>query len=107
MSRKYIQWGNWEELSKATGIKMPKPQEANQAKKKPQIEKFSRCKECGGQMTYIKGSNILLCECQVDVEKEFTKEDGTTEKKVVKQTCGNINLVGKDYLGYMEYLFKE
>lgn len=107
MSRKYYQWGNLDKLAKDMGIKMPKSTPPNPAKKKPQIEKFSRCKNCGGQMRYIVGSNVLICENQIEVEKEFTKEDGTVEKKTVKQMCGNINMVSREYLGYMNYLFNE
>lgn len=106
MARQYFEWGQWDEISKASGIKMPKPQERNKAKLKPQQEKFARCRKCGGQMRYLKGTNVLICENEIEVEKTFENEDGTTTVKTVKQTCGNINLVDKEYQSYARFLFE-
>lgn len=105
MERKFFTWGQWDELSAELGFKPTKPQEKNKAKTKVQREKFARCRKCGGQMKYLAGTNILICENEVEVEKEITKEDGTTFKKMEKQVCGNVNLVDKEYQGYMRYLF--
>lgn len=69
-------------------------------KKAAQIKKFSTCRICGGQMTYVKGTNILVCEC--DVQKKV-KSGG--EEKIVTEKCGNTNIVDKAYQDYLNYLF--
>ena len=106
MAKQVFKWGQWNELAKAMGVKMPKPQEVNKAKFKVQQEKFARCRKCGGQMHYLKGTNVLICENEIEVEKTFENEDGTTTVKTVKQTCGNINLVDKEYQSYARFLFE-
>lgn len=109
MSKKVIKWGNWSELEKELGIKSSKPAQVSNGKKKFQIEKFSKCRACGGQMTYLKGTNALICNCEVEREKEkITKNPDGTETKAkvtVKEPCGNLNLVSEEYQSYMRYLF--
>lgn len=105
MRKKIYKWGEWNELAKDFDFKMPAPMNPNPAKRKVQQEKFARCKFCGGQMTYHKGTNVLTCENIVDKEETITNEDGTTTVKTHKEACGNINIVDRDYIGYMEYLF--
>ena len=109
MSKNVIKWGNWTELEKALGIKSKAVPAQNSAKKKTQIEKFAKCKSCGGQMTYIKGTNALICTCEIEKEKEkvVTNPDGsvTKTKYNVKEPCGNLNLVSDEYQSYMNYLF--
>ena len=110
MEKKVIKWGNWEELNKALGFGQPKPaQKKELANKKVKIEKFAKCKNCGGQMTYIKGTNAFICDCEVEREKEkIVKNKDGTESKVkykVKEPCGATNLVAEEYQSYMRYLF--
>lgn len=111
MAKKVIKWGNWTELEKALGIKSKPAPVQNAVKKKAQIEKFSKCKVCGGQMTYVKGTNVLVCNCEVEKEREktVTNPDGsvTKTKYKVKEPCGNINLVSHEYMGYVKYLFDD
>lgn len=108
MARTYINWGCWNELSKETGIKrkskvVNKKNEDGKIKKRKQ---FARCPKCGGQMTYVPETNILLCENEV--QKKFSKknEDGTTTEETKTAICGYINLVDNKYFGYMNYLFQ-
>ena len=108
MARTYVNWGCWNELSKETGIKR-KVKVANKKNEDSKIKKrkqFARCPKCGGQMTYIPETNILLCENEV--QKKFSKknEDGTTTEETKTVICGYINLVDKKYLSYMNYLFQ-
>ena len=108
MARTYVNWGCWDELSKETGIKR-KVKVANKKNEDSKIKKrkqFARCPKCGGQMTYIPETNILLCENEV--QKKFSKknEDGTTTEETKTVICGYTNLVDKKYLGYMNYLFQ-
>ena len=108
MARTYVNWGCWNELSKETGIKR-KLKVANKKNEDGKIKKrkqFARCPKCGGQMTYIPETNILLCENEV--QKKFSKknEDGTTTEETKTVICGYTNLVDKKYLGYMNYLFQ-
>lgn len=108
MARTYVNWGCWNELSKETGIKR-KVKVANKKNEDGKIKKrkqFARCPKCGGQMTYIPETNILLCENEV--QKKFSKknEDGTTTEETKTVICGYTNLVDKKYLGYMNYLFQ-
>lgn len=105
MSRNYIQGGNWTELENATGVKAPVAQEKNKAKLKVQREKFARCRKCGGQMKYLTGTNVLICENTVEVEVECLV-DGVQGTKTVKQICNNINMVDKEYQSYARYLFE-
>ena len=108
MARTYVNWGCWNVLSEETGIKR-KPKVANKKNEDGKIKKrkqFARCPKCGGQMTYIPETNILLCENEV--QKKFSKknEDGTTREETKTVICGYTNLVDKKYLGYMNYLFQ-
>lgn len=108
MARTYVNWGCWDELSKETDIKR-KPKVANKKNEDGKIKKrkqFARCPKCGGQMTYVPETNILLCENEV--QKKFSKknEDGATTEETKTVICGYINLVDKKYLGYMNYLFQ-
>ena len=108
MARTYINWGCWNELSKETGIKR-KPKVANKKNEDGKIKKrkqFARCPKCGGQMTYVPETNILLCENEV--QKNFSKknEDGTITEETKTVICGYTNLVDNKYLGYMNYLFQ-
>lgn len=105
MAKKVFKWGQWTELAQEFGFKMKAPVEFNPAKKKVQREKFACCKSCGGQMTYHKGTNVLTCENVVEKTKKVTTETGEEVEKTFKEVCGNTNIVDRDYIGYMEYLF--
>ena len=104
MERKFFKWGQFDELAKAMGIKMPKPQERNAGKLKVQREKFARCRKCGGQMTYIPSTNVFICNNVVEFEKEVIVE-GIPTTKTEKKVCSNLNFVDKEYQNYMRYLF--
>lgn len=108
MARTYVNWGCWDELSKEIGIKR-KPKMANKKNEDGKIKKrkqFARCPKCGGQMTYIPETNILLCENEVQKKSLKKNEDGTTTEETKTVICGYTNLVDKKYLGYMNYLFQ-
>lgn len=102
--KKVFKWGQFNELAKEMGIKMPKQQERNISKLKTQREKFARCKKCGGQMTYIPATNIFICNNVIEVEKNVVV-DGISTIKTEKKTCSNLNFVDKEYQSYMRYLF--
>ena len=110
MAKNVYTWGQWDEINKAFGFK-PKAKEykVDAAKKKAQIEKFSKCPVCGGQMMYVKGTNSLICENEVEREKTITSKDEngvvTKTKAMVKERCGYVNLVDDAYMGYVNYLF--
>lgn len=100
--RNWIKWGDWEQFNEITGY-TPKKKVGKTATDE-QRAKFSRCKECGGKMTYIKGSNILICENKVEKEIKTTV-DGEETKSIRTVNCGNINMVADKYQSYLEYLF--
>lgn len=56
-------------------------------------------------MTYHKGTNVLTCENVVEKTKKVISETGEEVEKTFKEVCGNTNIVDRDYIGYMEYLF--
>lgn len=102
MPRTYVQWGDWEKIgykkndSKVSG---------DNSKKKAQQEKFGKCKICGGQMTYCKSTNILICENVIEKKKTKNGDGGEKVEYTVKEECGNINIVDAQYQDYMRYLF--
>lgn len=106
MSRTYINWGEWDKVASVTGIKRkPSTPKKNEDKKKAQRKKFTKCRECGGQMTYVPESNIFVCDNEVEKTRTITHEDGSTEEKKEIRRCGNVNLVDDQYMGYVNYLF--
>lgn len=108
MSRQWFGWGKWQEVCNALGIeyKPSVPKQGNEARKKFQREKFAKCRDCGGQMTYV-GGNIFVCDNEVEKTFTTTDESGIEVKKTEKRRCGNINLVDDQYMGYVEYLFEQ
>ena len=56
-------------------------------------------------MTYLKGTNILICENEVEKKKVKVGETGAKVEYTVKERCGNINMVDAQYQSYMHYLF--
>ena len=111
MEKKFFRWNQFDELNKALGIKTKKKEiKVDNVKKKAQIEKFAKCPVCGGQMTYIKGTNSLICENEVEREKTIVNKDKNGKvvsktKTKVKEPCGYINLVDEAYMNYVNYLF--
>lgn len=105
MARIKYTWGELDKVAKDFGLKMPKVKAKDAPDKEARKAKFAKCRVCGGQMTYLAGTNALICQCEV--EKEFIKksEDGTETKVTKTVTCGNVNLVDEQYQSYMNYLF--
>ena len=104
--RKYYGIDELKEINKALGFKTKKSMQRNydEQKRKAQRTKFCKCKTCGGMMTYIKGTNSLICENIV--EKKKSKEiDGKTQTTKITERCGTVNLVEDKYVPYLEYLF--
>lgn len=104
MARTKYTWGELDKVAKDFGLKMSKAKDAPD--KEARKAKFAKCRVCGGQMTYLAGTNALICQCEV--EKEFVKksEDGTETKVTKTVTCGNVNLVSPQYMSYVTYLFE-
>lgn len=104
MPRTYVQWGDWSKLNlkKTKGNYEPK---VDENKKAAQKAKFGKCRICGGQMTYLGGTNILICENEVEKKKTKIGETGEKVEYTVTEECGNINLVDAQYQSYMHYLF--
>lgn len=103
MPRTYASWGDWEKIGYKK--KDPKLSGDSSPKKKAQQEKFGRCKICGGQMTYCKGTNILVCKNVIEKKKTKNGDGGEKIEYIVKEECGNINIVDAQYQDYMHYLF--
>lgn len=103
-----VNWGNWLEFSSLTGLQRKskvKRQKKDDDKKKSKREKFAKCKECGGQMTYIPNTNTFVCENEVTKKKKKKLEDGTIQESTVTERCGNINIVDRQYTEYVKWLF--
>ena len=105
MARIKYTWGELDKVAKDFGLKMPEVKAKVAPDKEARKAKFAKCRVCGGQMTYLAGTNVLICQCEV--EKEFVKksEDGTETKVTKTVTCNNINIVDEQYQSYMNYLF--
>lgn len=86
MPRTYIKLSDWAaEKSKPT-------KRGNDEKRESQRKKFATCRICGGQMKYLSGTNLFICENEIEKDGE-------------KTTCNNINMVDVQYQDYMRYLF--
>lgn len=106
MARVKYNWGELDKVAKDFGLKMPeKKSDSNAVDKTARRQKFAKCRTCGGQMTYIKGTNALVCENLVEKTKKITNADGTVSTSVVNERCGAINLVADQYQSYMNFLF--
>ena len=102
MPRTYVKFGEWDKA----GLKTPKHEgKVDENKRESQRVKFARCKNCGGQMTYITGSNILICQNEVEKKKTKIDETGNKVEYTITEVCGNVNMVDAQYQGYMSYLF--
>lgn len=99
-NRKILKWGQWDELNKELGLKRVKKVSKDNDKKRAQRRKFTKCKVCGGTMTYIPNSNIFVCENEVEKTEVV---DGISKK--IKVKCGNTNYIDRNYIGYINYLF--
>lgn len=77
----------------------------DEQKRTSQRKKFCRCPSCGGMMTFVQGTNTLICENTVVKEKTKQLRDGVEQKYSVEEVCGNINLVSDEFQGYLNYLF--
>jgi len=103
MPRTYHTWGDWEAIntkkSKGKGAKV------DEQKREAQRTKFARCRVCGKQMTYLNGTNILVCKNEVEKKKTRVNELGETVEYTVSEECGNVNIVDTQYQDYMRYLF--
>lgn len=112
MSRTIYSWGQFEQLAKNLGLKFTNSNShIDENKRKAQKEKFCKCKNCGGQCDYIKGTNCLICNCIVEKEKKVITKDKygkvTSEKSVkILEPCGTIDVVPVKYQDYMKYLFE-
>ena len=105
--RKYYGIDDFKEINKKLGIKnnAQKTKTYDEQKRSSQRIKFCRCKACGGMMTYVKGTNSLICENVVEKKKVKELEDGSKLTNKVVERCGAVNLVSDEYVGYLEYLF--
>lgn len=101
MPRKYAKFGDWEAL----GFKKAKSYKPDEKKKEAQRTKFARCRVCGGQMTYLNGTNTLICNNEVEKKRTKRNDDGSLVEFTVTEVCGTLNLVDEQYRSYLEYLF--
>jgi ssDNA-binding Zn-finger/Zn-ribbon topoisomerase 1 len=103
MAREYAKWGEWDKI----GFKKNKKIDKNGEKKKNQKEQFARCKVCGGQMTYLKGTNILVCSNTIEKKTTLVDKNGKECESITTVSCSNINMVSEPYQSYMRYLFED
>lgn len=101
MSRTYAKFGDWGAL----GFKKAKPYKPDEKKREAQRTKFARCRACGGQMTYLAGTNTLICNNEVEKKRIKRNEDGSVVEYTVTEVCGAINMVDEQYRSYLNYLF--
>lgn len=102
MPRTYAKFGEWDRVGlKGASTKI------DEGKRAGQRAKFSKCRNCGGQMTYIAGTNILICENEVEKTRQKLGETGEPVEYTVKERCGNVNMVSDEFQGYMNYLFSD
>ena len=103
MAREYAKWGEWDKI----GFKINKKVDKNSEKKKSQKEQFARCKVCGGQMIYLKGTNILVCSNTIEKKITAVDKSGKECESITAVPCSNINMVSEPYQSYMRYLFED
>ena len=107
MARVKYGWTEMNKIAEDMGLKIPEKKSNNDTvDKNSRREKFARCKKCGGQMTYIKGTNVLVCNNDVEVDvTEVNESTGVSNVTKKKEKCGAINMVAEQYQSYMNYLF--
>jgi hypothetical protein len=111
--KKVYSWGEFEAFAKETGLKFnPKEKKVNEDKREAQRKKFLECKSCHGQRTYLAGTNCLICNCEVEREKEIPVKDKfgkviNKKKEIVKESCGIVDLIAPEYQDYARYLFED
>ena len=102
MPREYAKFGEWNKVGfKNSTVKV------DEDKRTSQRAKFAKCRFCGGQMTYLQGTNILICENEVEKSRKRTDDTGAVIEYTVTEKCGNVNMVADEFQGYMNYLFSE
>ena len=100
MARVKYGWTEMNKIAEDMGLKIPKKKSNNDT-----VDKNSR-RKCGGQMTYIKGTNVLVCNNDIEVDvTEVDESTGVSSVTKKKEKCGAINMVAEQYQSYMNYLF--
>lgn len=110
MSKGRTKYGisDMDSIRRSLGLSKPKAKERkfDEDKRRAQRAKFCKCPACKGYMTYVRGTNSLICENEVTKTKERTNKEGVKSKFEVTEPCGFVNLVSEDYQGYLQYLFE-
>lgn len=108
--RTYYGVNDFKSINKAFDIKAgapakAKPKKYDENKRKAQRAKFCKCSKCKGMMTFVPGTNTLVCDNIVPKKKIKTLKDGTKKEVMVEERCGNVNVVGDNFIDYLNYLF--
>lgn len=105
--KKYL-LSDMDEIRKAFGFSKSKPKQKqtyDEQKRKAQRIKFCRCPSCGGMMTFVPNTNTLICENEVKKKiKKISKTGVETEVEIIAP-CGEVNIVGDNFVSYLNYLF--
>lgn len=81
----------FEDLGKYFGLKPRKPQTEWA---ESQQKKFLKCPRCKNQLTFIEGTNLLVCRNEI--------QDGEKKKK-----CGYRKLLTDNSVNYAKYIFSK
>lgn len=106
--RKYYGVSDFKVINKELGIKQNIPAKAkkyDENKRKSQRAKFCKCNKCKGMMTFVPGTNTLVCDNIITKKKTKTLPDGSKKEVEVQERCGNVNVVSDQYVDYLAYLF--
>lgn len=106
--RTYYGVSEFDTINKQLGLKRKAPAQAkkyDENKRKSQRAKFCKCPKCKGMMTYVTGTNTLVCDNVVTKKKTRISKDGTKTEIEVQERCGTVNVVEPKYFDYLTYLF--
>lgn len=98
-----------DEIRKALHIPKGKPKPPrtyDEQKRKAQRIKFCRCSSCGGMMTFVPFTNTLICENEVKKKIKKKSKEGIESEVEIIAPCGEVNIVGDEFVSYINYLFE-
>lgn len=108
--RKKYSLSDMDELRRDLGIskiKSKPKQNYDEQKRKIQRIKFCKCSTCGGMMTFVPNTNTLICENEVKKKIKKVSKTGVETEVEITAPCGEVNIVGDNFISYLNYLFDD
>lgn len=105
--KKYL-LSDMDEIRKAFNLPKGKSKQKksyDEQRRKAQRIKFCKCPTCGGMMTFVPFTNTLICENEVKKKIKKKSKEGVESEVEVIAPCGEVNIVGDEFISYINYLF--